>query len=85
MSYVVLIHTTFDTKSDADFIYDQAKQVATTASVARIGSVGERTSHCGVYDEQPDGNLVKDRQWHLTNLIIEAEHSGRGPNLGVTA
>jgi len=38
-----------------------------------------------VYDEQPDGNLVKDRQWHLTNLIIEAEHSGRGPNLGVTA
>jgi hypothetical protein len=28
MPYVVLIHATFDTKSDADFIYDQAKQVA---------------------------------------------------------
>jgi hypothetical protein len=44
MAYVVLIHATFDTKSDADFIYDQAKQVATTASVARIGSAGERTT-----------------------------------------
>jgi hypothetical protein len=53
MAYVVIIHATFDTKSDADFIYDQAKQVATTASVARIGSAGERTSHCGVFDEQP--------------------------------
>ena len=83
MPYVVLIHATFDTKSDADFIYDQAKQVATTASVARIGDAGERTSHCGVFDEQVDGTLVKERQWHLTNLIIEPEHSGRGPNLGV--
>jgi hypothetical protein len=41
MPYVVLIHATFDTKYDADFIYGQAKQVATTDSVARIGSAGE--------------------------------------------
>jgi len=37
MAYVVLIHATFDSKAQADFIYDQAKSVATTASVARIG------------------------------------------------
>ena len=73
MAYVVLIHATFDTKSDADFIYDQAKQVATTASVARIGSAGERTSHCGVFDEQEDGTLVRDRQWHLDRFGIVRE------------
>ena len=73
MPFVVLIHATFDTKSDADFIYDQAKQVATTASVARIGSSGERTSHCGVFDEQTDGTLVKDRQWHLDRFGIVRE------------
>ena len=73
MPYVVLIHATFDTKSDADFIYDQAKQVATTASVARIGSAGERTSYCGVFDEQLDGTLVKDRQWHLDRFGIVRE------------
>ena len=48
MSYVVLVHATFDNKADADHIYNQAKTVATTASVARIGDAGERTSHCGV-------------------------------------
>jgi len=73
MPYVVLVHATFDTKSDADFIYDQAKQVATTASVARIGSAGERTSYCGVFDEQLDGTLVKDRQWHLDRFGIVRE------------
>jgi hypothetical protein len=50
MSYVVLVHATFDNKADADHIYNQAKAVATTASVARIGDAGERTSHCGVFD-----------------------------------
>ena len=73
MPYVVLIHATLTTKSDADFIYDQAKQVATTASVARIGSAGERTSHCGVFDEQEDGTLVKERQWHLDRFGIVRE------------
>ena len=82
MPYVVLIHATFDTKSDADFIYDQAKQVATTASVARIGSAGERTSHCGVFDASRR-NTNKGPAIAPTNLIIEAEHSGRRPNLGV--
>ena len=50
MPYVVLVHATFDNKADADHIYNQAKSVATTASVARIGDAGERTSHCGVFD-----------------------------------
>lgn len=73
MAYVVLVHATFDSKVQADFIYDQAKSVATTASVARIGDAGERTSHCGVFDEQPDGTLVKDRQWHIDRFGIVRE------------
>ena len=73
MAYVVLTHATFDTKADADHIYDQAKSVATTASVARIGDAGERTSYCGVFDEQPDGTLVKDRQWHIDRFGIVRE------------
>lgn len=73
MAYVVLIHATFDSKADADHIYDQAKSVATTASVARIGEAGERTSHCGVFNEQPDGSLVKDRQWHVDRFGIVRE------------
>lgn len=73
MSYVVMVHATFDNKADADHIYDQAKSVATTASVARIGEAGERTSHCGVFDEQPDGTLVKDRQWHIDRFGIVRE------------
>ena len=73
MPYVVLIHATFDTKADADHIYDQAKSVATTASVARIGDAGERTSYCGVFDEQVDGTLVKDRQWHIDRFGIVRE------------
>jgi len=73
MAYVVLIHATFDTKADADFIYDQAKQVATTASVARIGSAGERTSYAGVYDEQLDGTMTKTSQWHLDRFGIVRE------------
>ena len=55
MPYVVLVHATFDTKSDADFIYDQAKQWLPPAWLGRIGSAGERTSYCGVFDEQLDG------------------------------
>ena len=73
MPYLVMIHATFDNKADADHIYDQAKVVATTASVARIGEAGERTSHCGVFDEQADGTLVKDRQWHIDRFGIVRE------------
>ena len=73
MAYLVLVHATFDNKADADHIYDQAKAVATTASVARIGEAGERTSHCGVFDEQADGTLVKDRQWHIDRFGILRE------------
>ena len=54
MAFVVLIHATFDTKADADFIYDQAKQVATTASVARIGSAA--TLRRGPSDRAIAGN-----------------------------
>ena len=74
MSYVVLIHATFDAKADADHIYDQAKLVAVNSSVARIGQAGERTSHCGVFSEQSDGTLVKDRQWHIDRFGIVREH-----------
>jgi len=73
MPFVVLIHATFDTKADADHIYDQAKQVATTASVARIGSAGERTSYCGVFDEQLDGTMTKTSQWHIDRFGIVRE------------
>lgn len=73
MPYVVMVHATFASKADADHIYDQAKAVATTASVARIGEAGERTSHCGVFDEQADGTLVKDRQWHIDRFGIVRE------------
>jgi hypothetical protein len=73
MPYVVMIHATFDSKADADHIYTQAKSVATTASVARIGAAGERTSYCGVYDEQADGTLVQDRLWHLDRFGIVRE------------
>jgi hypothetical protein len=73
MPYVVLIHATFTAKSDADFIYDQAKQVATTASVARIGSAGERTSYAGVYDEQLDGTMTNASQWHIDRFGIVRE------------
>lgn len=73
MPYVVLIHATFDSKADADHIYDQAKSVAVNASVARIGDPGERTSHSGVFVEQPDGSLTKDRQWHIDRFGIVRE------------
>ena len=73
MAYVVLIHATFDTKSDADFIYDQAKSVATNASVARIGEAGERTSYCGVYEEQLDGTLTPLSRWHIDRFGILRE------------
>ena len=73
MAYLVMVHATFANKADADHIYNQAKAVATTASVARIGEAGERTSHCGVFDEQADGTLVKDRQWHIDRFGIVRE------------
>lgn len=74
MPYVVLIHATFENKADADHIYNQAKSVAVNSSVARIGEAGERSSHCGVFSEQPDGTLVKDRQWHIDRFGIVREH-----------
>ena len=73
MAYLVMVHATFANKADADHIYNQAKAVATTASVARIGEAGERTSHCGVFYEQADGTLVKDRQWHIDRFGIVRE------------
>jgi hypothetical protein len=74
MPHVVLIHATFANKADADHIYDQAKSVAVNSSVSRIGQPGERTSHCGVFTEQADGTLLKDRQWHIDRFGIVREH-----------
>ena len=73
MPYVVLIHATFANKSDADHIYDQAKAVATNASVAHIGDAGERTSYCEVLEEAVDGALTVDRQWHVDRFGIVRE------------
>lgn len=70
MAYLVMIHATFESKANADHIYDQALSVATNASVARIGEAGERTSHGGVYVEQPDGTLVPDRRFHIDRFGI---------------
>jgi hypothetical protein len=68
--FVVQIHATFANKADADHVYDQAMAVAMNASVARIGEPGERTSHGGVFDEQSDGSLVADRQFHIDRFGI---------------
>lgn len=73
MPYVVMIHATFDNKADADHVYDQAKSVATNASIPNIGQAGERTSHCGVFFEEADGSLTKDRQWHIDRFGIVRE------------
>lgn len=73
MAYVVLVHATFDSKADADHIYDQAKSVATNASVAKIGEPGERSSHALVGDENPDGTLSPLRRWHLDLFGIVRE------------
>jgi hypothetical protein len=73
MAFVVLTHATFDTLPNAQHIYDQAKSVAVNASVARIGSAGERTSYCGVYDEQADGTLQLLSQWHIDRFGILRE------------
>jgi len=70
MAYLVMIHATFDSKANADHIYDQAMSVATNASVARIGEAGERTSHGGVYVEQADGTLVPERRFHVDRFGI---------------
>lgn len=70
MAYLVMIHATFDSKADADHIYNQAKSVAVNSSVARIGEAGERTSHGGVYVEQADGTLVPDRRFHIDRFGI---------------
>jgi len=65
MPWVAIIHATFDSKADADHIYNQSLAVATTASVARLGDEMERTSHGFVAQEQEDGTLVVDRGWHV--------------------
>ena len=73
MAYVVLTHATFDGLPNAQHIYDQAKSVAVNASVARIGSTGERTSYCGVYEEQADGTLLPLSRWHIDRFGILRE------------
>lgn len=79
MPYVVIVHSTFDNKADADHIYDQAKAVATTASVAKIGEEQERTSHAFVAEEVQSGEWVVDRAWHIDLFGIVRE--GEEPDL----
>ena len=79
MPYVVIVHATFDSKADADHIYDQAKAVATTASVAKIGEEQERTSHAFVAEEVQSGEWVVDREWHIDLFGIVRE--GQEPDL----
>ena len=75
MSYVVIVHATFANKSDAEHIYNQAKAVATNASVARIGEEQERTSHAFVAEEVEPGVWDVDVGWHidLFGIVREGE------------
>ena len=75
MPYIVIVHATFANKANADHIYDQAKAVATNASVAQIGQEGERTSHAYVAEETEPGVHVVDRGWHidLFGVVRESE------------
>ena len=73
MTYVVMGMASFELQANADHIYDQAKSVATTASVQHIGEAGERTSYMGVYEEQLDGTLVPIRKWHIDTFGIVRE------------
>ena len=75
MPYVVIVHATFDNKADADHIYDQAKAVATHASVAKIGTEQERTSHAFVAEEVESGEWHVDREWHIDRFGIVREGS----------
>lgn len=70
MPYLVMVHATFANQADAQHIFTQSQAVATTASVARLGDPGERTSHAGVYDEQPDGSLVPVNRWYIDRFGI---------------
>lgn len=70
MPYLVLVHATFNDLANATHIDTQARTVAMHASVARIGEPGERTSHGGVYEEQPDGTLVPVTRWHIDRFGI---------------
>jgi hypothetical protein len=75
MPYIVIVHATFNNKSDADHIHNQALSVATNASVAHIGDEMERTSHGYVAEEGPDGEHIIDRSWHvdLFGIVREGE------------
>lgn len=64
MPYLVTIHATFETKANADHVFNQALSVATNSSIARIGQAGERTSHGAVYLEAVDGTLTVESQFH---------------------
>ncbi len=65
MAYVVLVHATFDTQADAQAAYDGIRAVADKTKREKLGQTGERTSWGGVYEEQPDGTLVKLEGWFV--------------------
>lgn len=65
-----MVHATFSNLADAQHILDQSRAVAMNASVARIGEPGERTSHALLGDEQVDGTLSIQDQWHIDRFGI---------------
>lgn len=73
-TYVTLCMVSFENDlPNAQHIYNQAKAVAVNSSVSRIGEPGERTSYCGVYEEQLDGSLVPVNFWHVDTFGIVRE------------
>lgn len=67
MSYVLIVHATFNSQADAQDAYDQIRARAQNASVARIGEPGERTSHSYLKDETADSILAR---WHIDDFGI---------------
>lgn len=68
MPYLVMVHATFDTLTDAQSAYDSIRLLADKSKREWIGTAGERTSWSGVYDEQPDGTLTEIASWHLDDI-----------------
>lgn len=68
MAYVVMVHATFQTQSDATQAYDGIRSLASNSKREWLGQAGERTSWAGIYEEQADGSLVEVSSWHVDDL-----------------
>jgi hypothetical protein len=65
MPFVVMIHATFDTLTDAQAAYSGIQAVADKTKREKLGQAGERTSWASIYDEQADGSLVELDGWFI--------------------